>query len=103
MIHNKVAYPNQIHISRLKERGLLIPDEDSAISALNVIGYYRFSAYTLPFESGKLPDGTRDHRLSRPVEFNHIPGLYEFDHRLRRHVMSAIERIEVALRALWGY
>lgn len=102
MIYNKEAYSNQIHISRLKERGLLIPDQDTAISALNVIGYYRLSAYTLPFESGKLPDGTRDHRISRPIEFNHILGLYEFDHRLRRHVMSAIERIEVALRALWG-
>jgi len=102
MIYTKQAFDNQAHTARLKERGMLIPDGIEAIKALSAIGYYHFSAYTLPFESGKLSDGTRDHRLSHQVQFSHILGLYEFDHRLRRHVMSTIERIEVALRTRWA-
>jgi len=102
MTYNKQAYDNVAHVKRLKDRGMRIPDEAEAIKVLGKIGYYRFSAYTLPFESGKLQDGTRNHTFSRVVDFDYILELYEFDHRLRRHVMSAIERIEVALRTRWG-
>ena len=44
--------PLKIHeqVQKLKRRGLIIPDEAHASSYLEQIGFYRLSAYFIPFE-----------------------------------------------------
>lgn len=77
----------------LKQRGLIIPDEEFCRHCLSTVSYYRFSAYIKPFESDRI-----NHTVSQNICFNDIWNLYVFDRELRLLFMDALERIEVALR-----
>lgn len=88
------------HIVQLKERGLNIPDEQRAINYLDHIGYYRLSAYCLPFE--KRAGDQRTHQFVDNTSFDDILKLYIFDRELRLLIMEAIERIEVSVRNQWA-
>lgn len=91
MRYTKPALTLDQQLERLRSRGLTITDTDRAIRWLSHIGYYRLSAYCLPFKDGE---------TFRPnVCFDDIAGLYLFDRKLRGLVLDAIERIEVAIRA----
>lgn len=84
-------------IELLIERGLDIPDRQQAETHLNFIGYYRLSAYALPFQSGG--KALERHHFKLGTTFEQVLDLYIFDRKLRLLVMDAIERIEVAIRA----
>lgn len=79
-------------IAILERHGCTISDVSLAQEVLSVINYYRFSAYFLPF---KQSDGT----YQSGTTFEKVLHLYEFDREFRALLFSAIERIEVALRA----
>lgn len=81
------------HINILQRRGLNVPDIAKAERYLRTIGYYRLSAYCLPFQSNK--DVFADE-----TSFEDILSLYIFDRKLRLLVMDAVERIEVAVRSV---
>lgn len=100
MIYSKAPETTEQHIDKLRSRGLLIPDETRARELLTFVGYYRLSAYTLPFE---IPSATgRTHLFQTGTTFDDIVDLYYFDRHLRLLVLDAIEKIEVALRAVWA-
>ncbi len=81
-------------LEKLRNRGLSIEDEITARWALRTLGYYRLSAYTLPFQDLRIPD-----KPFRPgTTLRHVLALYSFDRELRLLVLDAIERVEVALR-----
>lgn len=88
------TYDEQIEI--LRNRGCLISDETFCKLKLQEINYYRFTAYFLPFrsEDGSYIEGTSFHTVYR---------IYEFDRKLRGILFSAIEEIEVFLRARFAY
>ncbi|NDY73100.1 Abi family protein [Desulfobacter hydrogenophilus] len=90
--YDKPPCPDTELLQQLRNRGLDIEDETRTIRYLNFIGYYRLSAYFLPYQSEK--DKFRD-----GVEFDRILSLYIFDRKLKLTLMEAIERIEVAVRA----
>ena len=46
----KQAKTSQDHITTWQQRGLVIPDIARADRYLSFIGYYRLSAYTIPFQ-----------------------------------------------------
>lgn len=79
-------------IEKLRSRGCIIKNEEDCASKLRNIGYYRLSAYFLPFrkEDGDYVDG---------LSFDRVYRIYEFDRKLRTHIFSALEVIEVSLRA----
>ncbi|QWL32467.1 Abi family protein [Rathayibacter toxicus] len=81
-------------ISRLSERGMIIPHRDRALRYLRHIGYYRLSPYTIPFQKSR-----PDHLLRDGTSFDDVLDLYVFDRALRLIVMDALERVEVAVRA----
>ncbi|HML55212.1 MAG TPA: Abi family protein [Solidesulfovibrio magneticus] len=83
-------------ITLFETRGLTIPDREKATAYLKFIGYYRLSVYCKPYQIENDPD----HHFQEGVSFNHILLLYIFDRQLRLLVMDAIERIEVAFRAI---
>jgi len=93
-IFNKPPFSISEHISQWISRGLLIPDLARAHRYLSVISYYRFSAYTLPFQVGD-----PEHHFRAGTTFEAVLDLYIFDRQLRLLILDAIERIEVALRA----
>ncbi len=85
----------------LLNRGLICQDRLQLENYLTTIGYYRLSAYWLPFEQPS-SNGTRNHQFQPNTDFTKILELYFFDRRLRLLVIEAIERIEVALRSRWS-
>lgn len=80
--------------NRLIERGLQLPDRDRAERYLLHIGYYRLSPYMIPFQRDTL-----NHAFRPGAAFDDVLDLYVFDRSLRLHVMDALERVEVAIRA----
>ena len=84
-----LSYERQIN--KLREKGCIIDDDSFCRDVLVNIGYYRLSAYFLPFKSF---DGTCMNNLS----FKRVYRVYEFDRKLRNLLFSAIEVIEVSFR-----
>ncbi|MDY0029777.1 MAG: Abi family protein [Pseudobdellovibrionaceae bacterium] len=97
-IFTKQAISIDDQLALLRDRGLIIGDEAKTRSCLTHIGYYRLSAYELPFQRG---DHTDEHHQFLPgTHFDQIIDLYTFDRKLRLLVMDAIERIEIAIKSV---
>ncbi|MFW1809281.1 Abi family protein [Acinetobacter ursingii] len=95
----KQAKSNQDHLQTWQDRGLIIPDLARADRYLSFIGYYRLSAYTIPFQQIVTTPSTVLHQFKTNTTFDDVLNLYIFDRELRLLIMDAIERIEVAIRA----
>ncbi len=83
-------------ITQLKNRGLIIGNLDFCHAALTYIGYYRLSGYMIPFYN--FPG--ENHVFLKDTKFEQIVEHYEFDRQLRLLCLNAIEKIEVAFRAV---
>lgn len=92
---DKAAIPVDAQLDLLAKRGLSIQDRERAKKFLEVVSYFRLSAYMRPFQ-------THGHAFVAGARFQQVTQLYVFDQRLRLLVMEAIERVEVAMRALLG-
>lgn len=92
----KQAAPYEVQLSKLAERGCIIENEGFCLEKLAEINYYRLTAYFLPFRQ---PDG----RYITGTSFERVYRIYEFDRKLRSVIFSAIEEIEVFLRARLSY
>jgi abortive infection bacteriophage resistance protein len=94
-------------IALLKARGLHIPDARQAERALNTIGYYRLSGYTLLLETpgtftivGTTSLYTRSHTFRAGASFKQLLALQQFDQELHLMVLKALLKLEVAARSL---
>ncbi|MDR3069949.1 MAG: Abi family protein [Propionibacteriaceae bacterium] len=101
-------YEDQVAL--IKSRGMDVGDERDAVAALKRIGYYRLSAYTYPFRMSGKPDKARQSAIvPRSDEFKlgstlvDSVKLHDFDHRIRRTILSGIQLLEVGLRAKIAY
>lgn len=97
-IYNKGPLTFEQQLSLLKDRGLVISEEEEfhAICYLKEISYYRLSAYFLPYQINK-------DVFDPAVNFDQIIKTYTFDRELRLLVFDCIERIEVAIRTQFIY
>lgn len=96
-IYQKKPLTYQALIKKLHDRGLTISDPAGSISHLKNIGYYRFSGYCLPYY--QLDNQGHSSRIFvEGTSFDDIMQTYIVDRKLRVLLLSAIERIEVALR-----
>lgn len=77
-------------IALLKERGLMIDDEDYAKKFLTHVSYYRLSGYTLSLRKNDI--------FNKGATFQLVCRLYEFDQKLRYMLLSVIETIEISFR-----
>ncbi len=83
-------------IALLKARGLQIQDETRARHFLEAVSFFRLTPYMRPFQLADDPQ----HGFRSDVGFRNLTRLYDFDRRLRLLVMDAVERVEVAARAV---
>ena len=90
-------------VDKLKNRGLVINDEEKAKEVLLDIGYYRFGAYLFPFEKKYPSKKNRDHLYKDGTDFYDALDLYYFDCDLRRLLMKYLTRIEVNIRTYITY
>jgi len=85
-------------VDKLENRGLIIDDRSAMEGYLSIISYYRFRAYTYPFQDNIHPE--MDHHFIRNnIRFSDIIKLYYFDKKLRDLLFKTLGEIEVALRA----
>lgn len=88
---NKPALSLLAQVKLLKSRGLIINDDQRVIRYLEHIGYYRLSAYMIPFYNDK-----KVHQFKESTSFDDLLNLYIYDRKLRLLLLEAIERIEVS-------
>ncbi|MFN7098278.1 MAG: Abi family protein, partial [Gammaproteobacteria bacterium] len=94
--YSKPALTTQQQVELLTRQGLYIENRSSAQHALSLIGYYRFSAYLLPF---KEPHQERMPRTFKAgTTFEQVLNLYLFDRELKQLVSDGIGQIEIAFR-----
>ena len=95
MKFTKLALDLPGQLKRLTDRGLIVPDAATAQAGLTHFGYYRLSAYALPFQ-----DKTQAGKPFKPgTTFQQVLDLYRFDRELRLLVIDAIERVEISVRS----
>ena len=82
-------------IQLLKSRKIVIGDELIVERILTTVGYYRLTAYLFPFRS---KDASDDYVPGTSIE--KVWRYYRFDRSLRFLLIDAIERIEVAVKAM---
>ena len=99
----KFATTIEEQIQKLKDRGLIIRDEEKAREVLLDIGYYRFGSYLFPYELTYPSKKDRTHKLKKPTHFEDALDLYYFDSDLRMLLLRYITRIEINLRTYITY
>ena len=80
-------------LALLKQRGLVITNEQEALKTLSIISYFRLACYFRPMEADK-----QTHKFREGSTLEQVMALYEFDTALRDMVFCATRQIEVALR-----
>ena len=94
MRYTKQLLTLQEQIEVLKQRGLLVESDEEAKYALDTISYFRLAGYW------RLMETDRQQHIFKPgSSFSQILSLYQFDEELRILIFSAIQHIEVAVRA----
>ena len=91
------TYAEQVRHLR-SAHGLIITDEERAISFLSKINYYRLSAYGI-----SLRDPGNMERYKTGTTFEDLASLYSFDARLRAFLFLPITEIEVQFRSKVAY
>lgn len=84
-------------IEQLSRRGMDV-SWDQTEHWLRFVGYYRLSGYWHPFRVAQ-PGGNRDSDFVSGTSMKNVAALYEFDRKLKTHILSGLERVEVACRS----
>ena len=84
-------------ISLLKSRGLTISDDEQAKYILSCINYYRFSGYLFGFRDKSTGMYPQD------LTFAQVKRIYDFDRRLTKTLLFALEDIEETLKTRLSY
>lgn len=92
-VYDKPPLGHAALVTRMQDRGLIIPDVGRAERYVRSIGYYRLSPYMIPFRRAESDD------FRSGVAFDDVLDLYVFDRKLRLLVLDALERVEVAVRS----
>ena len=93
MRYNKQPTDIATQLAMLKQRGLIVSDEDAALKQLASISYFRLASYWKIFETDEAT-----HRFASGTRLEDVISLYTFDRELRSIIFTAIQDIEVALR-----
>ncbi len=107
MAQNKKWKSFQEQLEIIKSRGLIIDNEQAALSYLDRIGYYRLSGYWYSFRQlADLSPGEKPYRKNKFIQGAHFEDavkLYVFDKKLRLLALDALERIELSIRVDIAY
>jgi abortive infection bacteriophage resistance protein len=95
---NKESRSIQEQIELLRQRGMIIEDEEYANLYLRNISYYRLKGYWWDMQKDKT-----HHIFQKDTFFEDVIARYFFDKELRLILFDAIETIEIALRTKMIY
>lgn len=91
--YSKNALDTPALLAILKQRGLIITDEQRALDILSVVSYFRLASFFRPLEADK-----QTHQFREGSTLEQVLALYEFDTALRDMVFASTRAIEIALR-----
>ncbi|MBX3036542.1 MAG: Abi family protein [Anaerolineales bacterium] len=94
MKYPKPALSFEQQAQLLINRGLIVENKEILIRHLQMVNYYRLSAYWYPFK--KIDPITGQEEFKANTTFETIWNFYSFDRHLRLLIMDAIEKVEVA-------
>ena len=94
MNYTKQLLTFEQQIELLKQRGLIIEDEDEAIAILDRTSYFRLADYWRPMEIDRAT-----HQFRSNAHFKNVVAIYRFDAELKELLFKAILQIEVATRS----
>jgi abortive infection bacteriophage resistance protein len=94
MQYSKPALLISEQIAALERKGMVFSDRQVAEHYLSHISYYRFRAYTYPYQNNTVSA----HPFWRPTKFERVLNDYILDRKLRIVIFDAMEKIEIALR-----
>ncbi len=80
-------------IIKLKNQGMLFPDEKLALAYMQNVGAFRLKSYWFHLQDPATKQFPPD------TDFTEIASKYEFDRSLRSITFLAIERLEIAIRS----
>ena len=105
MRYSKPALAISDQAQLLLDRGLICDDRQRLEHYLSNIGYYRLSAYLLPFEQASINDNSRNHKFLPGTTFEQVLNLYVFDRCLLEWQQICTQTViadvgEVMLQAL---
>ena len=78
-------------LALLQSRGLSVGDTQKAREVLATLNYYRFSGYAIPFMENR-------EKFKEGAVFEHILQAVHLDEKLRDHLATALEWIEIDFR-----
>ena len=95
---SKISYTKQLisfeeQIALLKDRGMSVEDKNKALHILQNVSYYRLSGYWYPLLEDK-----EKHVFKPGATFDTVFAIYKFDSKLRKLIITELEKIEVAVR-----
>lgn len=93
MLYDKKTFTIEQQIQQLRDRGMVITDEDQAKHYLSQVSYYRLAGYWWPMQEDK-----EKHTFKFNSKFVDVVSLYNFDRELRILLFDVIEKIEISLR-----
>ena len=99
--HSKTPKTFAEQVQLLKNRNLIINDENQAELILSRLSYYHLRGYFLPFETEHILN--EGNRFEDGTSFDDIYQLYLFDTKLQEHIFASIKAIEVYLRTTLIY
>lgn len=94
MRYTKQAITIEQQIETLRQRGLIIEDDEQAINILEIVSYFHLADYWRLMEADRTT-----HQFKPNSKFSTIVDYYNFDKQLKVLIFSAIQVIEVALRS----
>jgi abortive infection bacteriophage resistance protein len=94
-IKRALSLSDQLNL--LVSRGLIVDSQSEALHVLSHISYYRLSGYSYPLRV-RDEAGSVQENFVENSSWSQVMSLYEFDRRLRMSILSALEKIEVAVR-----
>ena len=94
MLYTNPPLDTHTLVSHLIDDRLLVNDVAFAEDFLENVSYFRFNAYLRPFE-----EANGANRFKPNASFDKAISLYRFDAELRNLLFSAIQLIEISLRA----
>lgn len=92
--YSKTPITIEQQVQLLKERGLIVRNDDECAHFLRNVSYYRLGWYCKDHQDPK-----SDH-FRQGVTFEKIKTIYITDQRLRNLIAESVDRIEVALRSM---
>ena len=87
-------------VDLLRERGLVIADEDACLDLLQTSNYYRWSGYARYFQ---VAPHEGNNQFAPNTTFDHITSLLAADRDLRNMLVDPLGQVEILLRTRYAF